>query len=148
MRRAALETGLPQAHDLWAAPHAAAAVPPHVSDACMSLPPHWCSICGKDLQSAKSRAEHEAGRKHRRRAGLPVRPRCRWAPLTEEELFDGLAAGTYRRVVVCTGAGVSVPAGIPDFRSKGGLFETIRSRFGGRFGAQRGGKRMVARTAQ
>ncbi|CAH0369965.1 unnamed protein product [Pelagomonas calceolata] len=73
----------------------------------MSLPPHWCSICGKDLQSARSLAEHEAGRKHRRRAGLPVRPRRRWAPLTEEELFDGLAAGTYRRVVVCTGAGVS-----------------------------------------
>ena len=99
----------------------------------MSLPPHWCSICGKDLQSARSLAEHEAGRKHRRKAGLPVRPRCRWAPLTEEELFDGLAAGTYRRVVVCTGAGVSVAAGIPDFRSKGGLFETIRSRFGDRF---------------
>ena len=59
----------------------------------MSLPPHWCSICGKDLQSARSLAEHEAGRKHRRRAGLPVRPRRRWAPLTEEELFDGLAAG-------------------------------------------------------
>ena len=35
--------------------------------------------------------------------------------------------------MVCTGAGVSVAAGIPDFRSKGGLFETIRSRFGGRF---------------
>ena len=51
----------------------------------------------------------------------------------EQELFDGLAAGTYRRVVVCTGAGVSVPAGIPDFRSKGGLFETIRSRFGESF---------------
>ena len=81
----------------------------------MSLPPHWCAICGKDLQSARSLAEHEAGRKHRRNAGLPVRPRCRWAPLTEEELFDGLAAGAYRRIVVCTGAGVSVPAGIPDF---------------------------------
>ena len=35
-----------------------------------------------------------------------------------------------RSIVVLTGAGVSTAAGVPDFRSKGGLFETIRAKHG------------------
>lgn len=35
-----------------------------------------------------------------------------------------------RNIVVLTGAGVSVSCGIPDFRSKGGLYDTVLERFG------------------
>ncbi|CDW54928.1 NAD dependent deacetylase sirtuin 1 [Trichuris trichiura] len=34
-----------------------------------------------------------------------------------------------KRVIVLTGAGVSVSCGIPDFRSKGGLYEILHSKF-------------------
>lgn len=34
-----------------------------------------------------------------------------------------------KSIVVLTGAGVSVNAGIPDFRSSGGLFETIKQKY-------------------
>src|SRR5271155_6019821 len=36
-----------------------------------------------------------------------------------------------RRVMVVTGAGISVAGGIPDFRSQGGLFDQIKSKFHG-----------------
>ena len=51
----------------------------------------------------------------------------------EEAFFAALASGKFQNVVVCLGAGVSVAAGIPDFRSPGGLFEAVRNRFGDRF---------------
>mmetsp|Transcript_32984 Transcript_32984/g.129444 ORF Transcript_32984/g.129444 Transcript_32984/m.129444 type:complete len:559 (-) Transcript_32984:319-1995(-) len=35
-----------------------------------------------------------------------------------------------KRILVLTGAGVSVSCGIPDFRSPGGLYDTVRDRFG------------------
>lgn len=35
-----------------------------------------------------------------------------------------------RNIVVLAGAGVSVSCGIPDFRSSGGLYDSVRSRFG------------------
>ena len=53
--------------------------------------------------------------------------------IDEEELFQNLHNGEYRHVVVLTGAGVSTAAGVPDFRSPGGLFDTMRSTFGERF---------------
>jgi len=60
---------------------------------------------------------------------LPVlRPK-----LTEQDFVNKLARGDFKSVVVCTGAGVSTSAGIPDFRSAGGLFELIRSTWGERF---------------
>jgi NAD-dependent SIR2 family protein deacetylase len=39
---------------------------------------------------------------------------------------DFIGSDACRRVVVLTGAGVSVAAGIPDFRSPGGMYETLR----------------------
>lgn len=95
-------------------------------------PPFWCCVCSKDLQSAKALREHELGSRHLRKAGAPAGTR-RPAPLTESDLFDGIASGSFRRIVVCTGAGVSTAAGWKDFRSPGGLFDEIRSRFGSRF---------------
>ena len=37
-----------------------------------------------------------------------------------------IASGSVKKVVVLTGAGVSVSAGIPDFRSPGGMYDTLR----------------------
>jgi NAD-dependent SIR2 family protein deacetylase len=60
--------------------------------------------------------------------------RTSYAPaIDEEELFQNLAGGVYKNIVVLTGAGVSTAAGIPDFRSPGGLFETLQHRYKGRF---------------
>eukprot|EP00553_Chaetoceros_curvisetus_P015910 CAMPEP_0204650618 /NCGR_PEP_ID=MMETSP0718-20130828/11913_1 /ASSEMBLY_ACC=CAM_ASM_000674 /TAXON_ID=230516 /ORGANISM="Chaetoceros curvisetus" /LENGTH=248 /DNA_ID=CAMNT_0051674101 /DNA_START=169 /DNA_END=912 /DNA_ORIENTATION=- len=53
--------------------------------------------------------------------------------MDEEDLFTNLASGKYRNIVVLTGAGISTAAGIPDFRSPGGLFDILRRTFGNRF---------------
>lgn len=108
-----------------------------------SQSPHWCSVCSLDLQSARSLAEHCGGQKHQRKlwqatrqlssnAKRPETFRVRES-LTEEDFFDRLAAGRFRNVIVCTGAGVSTAAGISDFRTAGGLFSCLQSRFGERF---------------
>eukprot|EP00581_Thalassiosira_minuscula_P007509 CAMPEP_0183710650 /NCGR_PEP_ID=MMETSP0737-20130205/6329_1 /TAXON_ID=385413 /ORGANISM="Thalassiosira miniscula, Strain CCMP1093" /LENGTH=424 /DNA_ID=CAMNT_0025938969 /DNA_START=370 /DNA_END=1644 /DNA_ORIENTATION=- len=117
-------------------------------------PEFWCDACAMDLQSSASLAQHRRGRKHAKKefwqsfekkkndaahaAGATNNSKrppfsSTQPPLDESELFHGLASKRYRNVVVLTGAGVSTSAGIPDFRSRGGFFDTLRERYGPRF---------------
>lgn len=120
--------------------------------------PFWCDVCALDLQSSKALEEHRTGRKHRYRAfqqnlePYSQGPKCKssfswqkhslFVQLDQEtselshgmtELFDDIAEEKYQNIVVFTGAGVSTAAGVPDFRSQDGLFETLRNEYGDRF---------------
>lgn len=107
-----------------------------------TLPEHWCPACKRDLQSAKTLTEHKTGRKHLKRAyncglitassffaNIPHYSRV----IDEEELWDNLASGVYRNNIVLTGAGVSTAAGVPEYRSHGGFFETMARKYADRF---------------
>lgn len=52
--------------------------------------------------------------------------------MQNEAIIRGLQDRTFRSVLVCTGAGVSTNAGIPDFRSPDGIFAMLRERYPGR----------------
>ena len=50
-----------------------------------------------------------------------------------QNFYESLANGKYKSIVLVLGAGISVSAGIPDFRSPGGLFEAVQTHFGKKF---------------
>ena len=51
-------------------------------------------------------------------------------PNKYEEIISGLKNNEFKNIIFITGAGISTTAGIPDFRSKGGLFEQTRIKYG------------------
>jgi NAD-dependent SIR2 family protein deacetylase len=91
----------------------------------------------KDLQSKANLDEHNLGAKHlkklARATGSPVVAHMSLFRPTLDDFVHAIVEGKLRNIVVCTGAGVSTTSGITDFRSKGGLYEQIRARWGKRF---------------
>ena len=45
------------------------------------------------------------------------------------EIQHKIAHGDFKNIIICSGAGVSVGAGIPDYRSKDGIFQKFHERY-------------------
>ena len=45
-----------------------------------------------------------------------------------DKIISKLKSGNYKKISFVLGAGASVPSGIPDFRSKGGLYEMVKNK--------------------
>ena len=59
-------------------------------------------------------------------------PNEKWIPKDQlhlQGIADAILANKFKNIIVMTGAGISVAAGIPDFRSANGLYETIKQQF-------------------
>jgi len=95
----------------------------------------FCDLCRIDLQSATALAQHVQGRKHLNKLGRghTVASKRPMPSMTEADLLQGVAAGRFRNIVVLSGAGISTAAGVPDFRSEGGMFDLARGMWGHRF---------------
>ena len=51
-------------------------------------------------------------------------------PNKYQEIVEGLKTNKFKDITFITGAGISTAAGIPDFRSKGGLFDQTKKKYG------------------
>lgn len=47
------------------------------------------------------------------------------------EFIERIKSGEFKRVVICSGAGVSTNSGIPDYRSSDGIFNNFRHKYSG-----------------
>ena len=50
-------------------------------------------------------------------------------PNKYSEIIEGLKSNKFKNITFITGAGISTSAGIPDFRSKGGLFAQTQQKY-------------------
>ena len=58
------------------------------------------------------------------------RKALRLEPPNLKDFVDRFNSGTFKNIVVLTGAGISTSSGIADYRSEGGLYDQIKKKYG------------------